>query len=489
MHWIQKALALALTLSWALLLTLSGGASADDELDDLMGGFDDDFDASEIGNQDDEIHPWLAALPFGDLLAERVDLSGSLATGIVYSYLDHSVTHGDEPARRTSYGNLSRLDLDGFLQLDVQLSSDWQLRAEALGWYDFVYRAKGRDNYGGAVIDVYEWQVDSGEVYITGPLSEEIDVTIGRKIVNWGRSDTFRIVDVVNPLDNKEPGLVDIEDLRRPRTMLKLDASSGPWSATLLVIPERRYDRLPPPGSDFFPDLATLPQGFASVPIDDDGDFKQMPDLAAKFGGSFRGWDFTLYGAYVDETSRVIDSSSTGLRAEANRFGLFGAAGNYTVESWLFKIETAILTDLQVLRARGGPLFESDDADRIDTMLGVEYFGPDNLMVALEVVNRHFLGSTSDLVRANLQTEQSRFETALRISRPFLRERLDITLLGLAIGERFQGGGIVRVSGDYELTDSWLLTAGLLAFIGGPDDALGTFDSNDRLFMEIKYSF
>ncbi len=50
MHWIQKALALALTLSWAFLLTLSGGASADDELDDLMGGFDDDFDASEIGS-------------------------------------------------------------------------------------------------------------------------------------------------------------------------------------------------------------------------------------------------------------------------------------------------------------------------------------------------------------------------------------------------------------------------------------------------------
>ena len=300
--WIRKAR--ALLLAWALLLSLSGVASADDETDDLMGGFDDDFDASQIGNQDDRVHPWLAAIPFGDVLAERVDLSGSLATGIVYNYRPRSVTHGDDPTRRTNYGNLSRLDLDGFLQLDVQLTSDWQLRAEALGWYDFVYRAKGRGNYGGAVIDVYEWQVDSGEVYITGPLSDEIDVTIGRKIVNWGRSDTFRIVDVVNPLDQKEPGLVDIEDLRRPRSMLKLDASSGPWSGTLLVIPERRYDRRPPPGSDFFPD------GLGSPPIDSDGDFEQMPDLAAKFGGSFSGWDFTLYGAYVDESSRVVDFTS-----------------------------------------------------------------------------------------------------------------------------------------------------------------------------------
>jgi hypothetical protein len=341
------------------------------------------------------------------------------------------------------------------------------------------------------VIDVYEWQFDSGEVYVAGPLSEKIDVTVGRKIVNWGRSDTFRIVDVVNPLDRKEPGLVDIEDLRRPRGMLKLDASSGPWSGTLLVIPERRYDRNPPPGSDFYPDLAKLPPLFRDIPIDGDSAFERMPDIAAKFGGSFPGWDFTVYGAYVDETSRVTNVTASGsLQSEANRFGLFGAAGNYTVDAWLFKIETAILTDLHVLRRRSAaPFLESGDRDRIDTMLGIEYFGPDDLMIALEVVNRHFLGSTSNFISANLQTEQSRFETALRISRPFFRERLDVTLLGVAIGERFHQGGIVRVSGDYELTDSWLLTAGLLAFYGGADSDLGDFDSNDRIFLEIKYSF
>ena len=97
-RWREKALALSLALTaiWALSLTLCGVASAEDDLDDLMGGFDDDFDASEIGSQDEEIHPWLAALPFGDVLAERVDLSGSLSSGVVYNYRPHSVTHGDD---------------------------------------------------------------------------------------------------------------------------------------------------------------------------------------------------------------------------------------------------------------------------------------------------------------------------------------------------------------------------------------------------------
>jgi hypothetical protein len=487
-----RASSIAALIFSAVLISV-GPALAQDDVDDLMGGFDDDFDVSEIEGGGDEIHPWLAALPQGEWIAENVDLSGSLETGAVYNYLDHDVEHGDQPGRRTQYGNLSRLDLDGFLQLDVQLPHDWLLRGEALGWYDFVYRAKGRGQYGGAVLDVYEWQVDSGEVYASGPLTEKVDLTLGRKVVNWGRSDTFRIVDVVNPLDNKEPGLVDIEDLRRPRTMVKLDATSGPWSGTLLVIPEHRYDRQPPLGSEFFFDLAKAPF-LRSRTIESDDDFQGTPGFAAKFGGSFSGWDFTLYGAYVEETSRVLDSTGsffgTLFQLESNRFGLAGVAGNYTVDAWLFKIESAYLHDVHILRASANPPFlESDGVDRFDTMVGVEYFGPDSLVIALEIVNRHYVEKISQVVAANAASERSRFETALRISRPFFRERLDVTLLGLAIGERFQGGGLVRLSADFELTDSWSMDGGILIFIGGPDDGLGAFDSNDRLFASLKYSF
>jgi hypothetical protein len=474
------------------LFVLSGTASGDD-LDDVMGGFDDEFDVTEIEDvgDPDDIHPWLEALPYGEVIAKRVDLSGSLAAGAVYNYLDHDVEHGDQPGRRTQYGNLSRLDLDGFFQLDVQLPGEWMVRAEALGWYDFVYRAKGRGSYGGAVLDVYEWQVDSGEVYASGPLTESVDVTVGRKIVNWGRSDTFRVVDAVNALDNKEPGLVDIEDLRRASAMVKIDFASGPWYSTLLVIPEKRYSRQPPPGSDFFPDLAKLPPLFRVTPIDPDDDFQGTPGFAARFGGNFSRWDFTFYGAYLDEPSRTLDLGSTGLRLESNRFGLFGVGANYTAGSWLFKVETAYLHDLHVLRADSTAAFlTSDGVDRFDTMLGVEFYGQDSLVIALEVVNRHVVESMERVVASNRSPERSFFETGLRISRPFFRERLDVTLLGVALGERFQGGGIVRLSGDFELTDSWAMNGGILIFIGGSEDRyIGAIDSNDRIFAELKYSF
>lgn len=497
----RSAFGVALGFTIALGLAASGVARADDDLDDLMGGFDDEFDVSELDDLEDEPPAWLAALPFGDTLYERVDLSGSIAAGVVWNYLSHTAADGN--GGTTDFGGLSRLDLDGFLQLDVQLPGEWQIRAEALGWYDFAYHIQGRSDYNGAVLDVYEWQVDSGEVYASGPIHENIDLTIGRKIVNWGRSDTFRVVDVINPLDNKEPGLVDIEDLRRPKAMLKLDATSGPWSAQVLVIPEHRYDRLPPVGSDFIPDIFAG-QGFGgTAPIDDRRNFSGMPGLAGKIDGRFSGWDFSIYGAYVDESSRVLDSDGTpnGLKTEANRFGLLGAAGNFTRGAFLFKAEVAWLIDTRSLRifvpSATPPPFPSVfsvERDRIDSMVGIEWYGPDQLTVALEIVNRHLLdhpdGANGDAFPSTLEfTPASQFETGLRISRPFFRERLDVTVLGLVFGEQMQDGGLFRASADFELSDSWKIEGGWLVFFGGPRRSLGAFDSNDRIYSELKYSF
>ena len=169
---------------------------------------------------------------------------------------------------------------------------------------------------------------------------------------------------------------------------------------------------------------------------------------------------------------------------------MFGAAGNVTRGPWLAKFEFAWLGDVRMLRPRAtGPIpFWSDDKQRVDSMLGVEWYGADSLTVALEVLNRHWL----DLPRSpELQEffEQSTFETALRISRPFFRERLDITLLGVVFGERVQDGGLFRASGEWEISDAWKVESGWLVFIGGPDKGIGNYDDNDRIYLEFKYSF
>lgn len=478
----------------ALVLPVAAFAEGDD-LDDLMGGFDDDFNISEFDDPEEGPPSWATSLPGGLWAFKNIDISGSIATGAVWSYLSH--TAANNKGENADFGGLSRLDIDGTLQVDVQLPYEWKARAELLAWYDFAYHINGREDYNPAVLDVYEWQVDSGEVYIEGPLTDQIDLAIGRKIVNWGRSDTFRVVDLVNPLDRKEPGLVDIEDLRRARTMVKIDVQSGPWSGQFLVIPEHRYDRLPPPGSDFIPDVFAGGGLGGGSPIEDRGDFGGMPGLAGKVDGRFSGWDFSLYGAYMDQSARTIDPIGAGTQSEANRIGLVGAAGNITRGSVLFKAEIAFLKDVRTLRFLFNPATDPEpeffllnqERDRVDTMVGIEWYGPDQLTVALEILNRHIFDHPGGPDGTIELTAADNFETALRVSRPFFRERLDITLLGIVYGEKVQDGGLFRASAEFEMTDSLKLEGGWLVFFGGPRFGVGAFDSNDRIYGEMKYSF
>ena len=483
-----------------LVVAASCPAWADEDLDDLMGGFDDDFDVSIIEDDADEFPLWARVMPGGKWLSQHVDIGGFIASAAVWSYHGRSVADSEVPGGtgRTDYDGLSRLDLDGLLQIDVKLPSEWQARVEVLGWYDFSYQIRGRRDFNAAVLDVYEWQVDSGEVYLSGPISDSFDLTIGRKVVNWGRSDTFRVVDVVNPLDNKEPGLVDIEDLRRPRGMLKLDYQSGPWSAQALVLLEHRYDRQPPPGSDFIPDAFTGAAGgggglAGGVPIDDRPDFQGTPGFAAKFDGRFSGWDFSIYGAYLDEGTRTVDVFGAGAKQEANRFGMVGAAGNVTRGPILLKAEMAFLMGVRTIRfdATGFPAVAllNQQRDRLDTLVGIEWYGPDQLSVALEIVNRHLFDHPGGPTGINELTPADGFETALRISRPFFRERLDITLLASVFGERAQDGALFRASGEYEISHSFKFEGGWLVFFQGPRFGVGAFDSNDRVYGEVTYSF
>ena len=72
------------------------------------------------------------------------------------------------------------------------------------------------------------------EAYFTGtiPLSngDQIDVSLGRQQVIWGRTDLFRVLDVINPVDFSRNNIYDeLEDIRIPMGILTTEYR---WGAT-----------------------------------------------------------------------------------------------------------------------------------------------------------------------------------------------------------------------------------------------------------------
>ena len=489
-----------------------------DDVEDVLGGFEDEESAADAraGETDDA----------GPERGRRWSLTGGARLGASYNVRPHRSSSG------TYYGNLQRLSLKTDLQLDVDLPADWKFRAQGYGFYDFAYVIHGRGEYTQDVLDTHEWEFDYQDLYVEGALGRAIDVKLGRQVVNWGRSDNLRVTDVLNPLDNREPGLTDIEDLRRPVTMLRIDAYRGAWSATAILIPEIRYDYIPAFGSDFFPAVdpgtdiplppgvspalaAPLLSGFDANALGDLPDLStaqwgSTPEYAAALDGVFSGWDISFYAARIVQNQSTVLLDLSGPTAAAwlgdDRVTMLGSGGNYTRGSWLFKAELAYLNGLAYTVLEPDLSLCPDPASlpagtripyrtprieksRLDVMGGVEYYGFSDTTIALEIANRHVFDYEANMGLLPSYAVEASVECALRVSSDWMNARLHLTALGLVFGERAQHGAILRLSADYDLRDALVLGGGLLYFFEGDLPPLDGWRDNDRLFLSLDYSF
>lgn len=454
-------------------------------VDEVLEGFEDEDELPPKDEAAESVSP-----PAAD---ERFwNLTGALGLSTSVNYLHHRSPAG------TNYFGMQKLRTRLDLQLDLRLPGSWKGRVAGFGFCDFAYRSHGRGQYTHEVLDDYEYDGDLHEVYLQGSPVEAVDVKFGRQVVNWGRSDTLRVLDVLNPLDNREPGLVDLEDLRRPLSMVRVDYYVGAWSVTGLAIPEIRFDFNPPFGSDFNPFASRLEVPHEDVP----GASIGSSEWAAAVNGVFHGWDVSFHAAYYWEDwphlapGHASVTNPLGMESRHGRQFLLGSGGNYTTGPWLLKAEAAYLYGVDhtvgsIVNVPGfgpAPVPEATvDRSRLDVMGGVEYYGLKDTSAALEVVERHVFGFDDRMRPFDVQRDA--VELALRVNADFFNARLHTTALGVAYGEKAQDGGIVRLSAEYELRDALMVGGGILLYEDGAPFFMRRIGDNDRVFLEVKYSF
>ena len=501
--------------------------SQDDEfdLDDILGGFEEEpaLNAPFPSESPSEPEDWFT---------EHVAFLGSVSLGASYNVDPHRSSVGPPPnvAEGTYYGNLQRLRLRTDVQMDISLPAQWRLRSQFYAFYDAAYAIHGQEKYTQPVLDDYVLESEILDLWVAGSVTSWLDLKLGRQVVDWGRSETLRVVDVWNPLNNREPGLVDIEDLRLPVTTARADVYIGSWSVTALVTPEIRYDYNPPVGSDFYPafrlgDLpppppgaptpeqilaglgALEPEAFADEPLDRSvSRWGSTPEYALAVHGIFSGWDISFYLAriYQNQTTSVInlpDLSGISFQYDDDRVTMVGLGGNYVTGSWLFKAESAFYDELDYAYLGPNPDYLDPSQDspyvglhgqfsRLDWMLGLEYYGYRDWSFSLEVAHRHLFDYDPLLEYLPNYVYQDTVEVAFRVSREMLNARLLWHALGLAIVNNggFQGA-FMRLWFEYEVSESWFLDAGYLQYFGDQQLPFDSWERNNRLFGKLRFRF
>ena len=458
-------------------------ALAQQPLDEALGGFDEEEKpqppADPLEGFDEEASPSApeATGPDGSGREKEPPSSGFVAGGAISQDVSYNYAHDAPAAGETDHRGLSGLRSRLDAEFDLTFSPHWRAHVAGYGFYDWAYGIQGRDGYTDQFLDEYESEVELGEAWLQGRLGAAADVKAGRQIVVWGKSDTIRVTDILNPLDVRLPGRIDIEDLRLPVTMFKLDFYAGDWNLSTIAVQEIRFNKTPVFGSDFYTAPAPAP------PDGEPGEGFGDEEYALALNGIFSGWDMSLYGAWIYDDQPHLEDTPGGPQLQHSRLGMGGIAANVALGDWLLKGEAAYFDGLEFYQV------PDEKFARLDALLGVEYSGFVDTTISFEAVNRHLFGFDSRLEGAPDDGRRNDFETAIRFSQRYLNDTLEFMILASTHGLRGENGGFQRLQIAYDWTDSVEITAGIINYMSGDKLRFRDIDDNDRLFAKIEYQF
>jgi hypothetical protein len=373
---------------------------------------------------------------------------------------------------------VSRFRLWLELEVEVELSDSWQLFGSGHGFYDFVYQLRGRRSFVPGVVDQYEDELELDETYVFGRLGRGFYLSLGRQVVAWGASETIRVTDVLNPLDLREPGLTDIENLRLPVTMTKLDYVTGNWTFSGLALHEIRLNKNPVLGHDFYPYAFPLPDSVK--PESNWGN----TEVAVSVRGTFEGWDLSLYWAdlYSDEPhTEIVDPRRIALRH--SRLKMVGAAWDLAAGDWLFKVEGAHFRGLEFSST------PDDSYSKTDAMVGCEFAGWNDTSMTFEAALRHLHGFDPSLNQSPDLQKRDRVEWVFRFTRLLFHQTLALNLVAVVFEPDGDGGAVERLEARYDVSDQLEIATGVVLFQSGNRPGFEALGENDRFFFEVNYRF
>lgn len=450
------------------------------EVSDDLGGFSDEEDVLDGFEDDIEVDEDLKS-PVED--TSPFTLGGNISFKTSVGYKKHKVD-------RVEYSGFNQAQTSLYLQLDEKLSDNWKIRVSGDMFYDAIYDLRSNQNYSEKILDDYRTQLRFDDVYVQGKLSSDLDLKVGRQIVVWGKSDNIRVTDAINPMDNRLPGMTDIEDLRLSVGMAKLDYYIKQWNFSAMIIPENRIFIEATPRSEFFPVDEVFTVSSAAIDpftsIDASAISFDNMQYAFAANGVFSGWDFSFYAADVlDQKWHFKEPVRPGVAISeriVSKVKMLGSAFNIAYGSWLFKAEAAFLNGVKYNST-------ADEKNRLDTLIGLEYMGIKDTSVSFEVANRHIFDYEEQMRDQADFLDKNEVQSAFRLSRSFKNDTINATALLNMFGSQLENGGFARIWVEYELMDALSTNFGVVDYIGGDKPLTEAIKDNDRVFFDIRYSF
>ena len=358
---------------------------------------------------------------------------------------------------------------------------------------------KEKDSAGAAIRELY------ADMYLG-----DLDVRLGKQFVVWGVLEGVRITDEINPMDFRELILPELLDYRIPLWMAKFDYYRPDASYQLLWIPDIRFHKPAPPGSEW--ELlqevpgTRYPKSFKYE--NSEFGFKvntNLWDTELAFSYFYTWDDFPVIFRHV-----LLDQSiSPEFFSTYTRLSMYGATFVKQLDSYILKGELAYVTGKYFAAANvdenhDGWLDKNGEfkRDHIRWGLGVD-FNWKGADISPSIVQWIILNYHPAII-------QDQFDTGINlfVRKEFPDASTTFTLLAIYLVNLEEV--YLKPKWTFRITDHFQVGTGVDMFFGrasqlgvsGVLDPLGNvavpeqraqfignFHDNDRVFLDFKYSF
>ena len=316
--------------------------------------------------------------------------------------------------------------------------------------------------------------------------------TIGRQLMVFGEADYFRILDVINPLDERVLGLAELDEIRLPTFGSRISYTQNRWGIDIFLLHEFRSSEADESRGDFDPFIHF--GGSESVIIHK----PSSPSLSnPNWGGRLflsRPWgDISLVMAHT----RNYQATPTGITnsgmfiAEYPEIKTQGLSVNYVWSNWLFKTELGVQDDLKIMRndiaaqlaTPQQSLAVYEDASLRKAMIGGRYSGINDLVFGLELYREEISNHNSLMISNRID-----IRSAFNISYELMNDKLKLALL--LVRWQSQDSDLVRMRIEYEYQDNTILYAGYITYSAeNQNSLLYPFEKNDRIYFGLTYNY
>jgi hypothetical protein len=344
-------------------------------------------------------------------------------------------------------------------------------------------------------LSLYRLKLHEGYVTLD---NERFDLSLGQKMVRWGAADGVATMDLINPLDARDPFGNARADTRLPVPLVQAVFTFPGLIWEAVLIPEAQVNELPPAGSPWEPaDLSALRKAADMGVIDlgapdkPDG-FLAHPEFGLRALAVCRGYDIALlfFNGYENRPVFERSFSTDGRIGFSPRYDPFQAYGlNFAkgLRQGTIRGELAYKTGLRFHLAPEAPGYAADrdgltERNVWQAVLGIDYTFLTSLYLNLQV----FVDRIED-GRETLADGLTAHGITFQVHEKFLDDDLEAGIRG--IGYTHDRSWAAELFADYLIGDRVTLSPGVTLFGANADTVLGQSRGNDMISLRVRISF